>query len=55
MGWFRTVIDHAANTEPRGSVVGLQLLQAGMLASASNAAIEQRGFEVMTHYLVGVS
>jgi hypothetical protein len=53
--WPSRVIDQAADTEPRAALSGLQSLHAGLLASANNAAIEQRSFVVMTYYLVGMS
>jgi hypothetical protein len=55
VGWPSTVIDHAADAAPRAAISGSQVPQAGLLASASNAAIEQRSFEVMTYYLLGLS
>src|SRR5262249_53889547 len=55
VGWPSSVIDQAADTEPRAAVSGLQLLHAGLLASANNAAMEQRSFVVMTYYLLGIS
>jgi hypothetical protein len=52
VGWPSREIDQAADTEPRAAVAGLQSLHAGLLASANNAAIEQRSFVVMSYYLV---